>query len=50
MSDKLKGIVHNYTKIMINTNGDRNTNVKWGDIIFGVLNDGLKRPGYHVYW
>ena len=34
--------------IMINTNGDRNTNMKWSDIIFGVLNDGLRLPGYHV--
>jgi hypothetical protein len=42
VSNKPKGIVHNFMKIMINTNGDRNTNMKRSDIIFGVLNDGLR--------
>ena len=48
MNDKLKGIVHNFMKIRINTNEDRNTNMKRGDLICCVLNDGLRLPGYHV--
>jgi len=50
VSDKLKGVVHNFMKIMINTNRDRNTNMKRSDIICGVLNDGLRLPGYNVCW
>lgn len=41
MSDKLKGIVHNLMKIMINTKGDGNTNMKRSNIICGILNAGL---------
>jgi hypothetical protein len=48
VNDKLKDIVLNFMKIMVNTNGDRNTNMKRSDIICGVLNDGLRLPGYHV--
>jgi hypothetical protein len=48
VNDKLKGIVHNFMKIMVNTNGDRNTNMKRNYIICGVLNDGLRLAGYHV--
>jgi hypothetical protein len=45
VNDKLKGIVHNFVKIMIHKNGDRNTNMKRRDIICGVLNDGLRLSG-----
>lgn len=50
MNDKLKGIIHYCMKIMIKKNGDRNTNMKRKDVICGVLNDGLRLPGYHVGW
>jgi hypothetical protein len=50
VSDKLEGAVHNFMKIIINTHGDKNENMKRSYIICGVLSDGLILPGYHVYW
>lgn len=46
VSDELKSLV----KIMSNFNEDNNTNLMRSDIIYSLLHDGARHPGYTACW